>query len=133
MLKHQHVVVNADVNLPPLKSAVWYIEGWVQRLIQAIGMKILLGPYATYCDKVGNRGMTVICAIETSSITFHSWDEDGGKIRLDVYTCSDLDIATVMKFVGEFEPTEIEYIFFDRDDEIKVKEHKKINVKAAKD
>ena len=79
-------------------------------------MKILTGPYVVYCDMPGNKGMTGICAIETSSITMHAWDEDSpGVVQLDVYTCANLDLDIVFNYLKVFKPKEIEYHFIDRD------------------
>ena len=113
MLVHHELVVNARLLDPP-KDPI-YIEGWLRTLIEKIGMKILLGPYAVYSEMPGNRGLTVITAIETSSITLHVWDEDKpGHLRLNVYSCAEFDKNTIFEAVQEFNPTHIDYKFLDR-------------------
>lgn len=90
---------------------------WFKQLVADIGMKVLMGPYAVYCEKEGNRGFTGGCYIETSHATFHSWDEESpGTIQLDVYTCSCLDKQIVFDSLVEFGPITAEYCFIDRDD-----------------
>jgi len=116
LLKHQHVIIRAEVNQPPGANDIDSTQLWFKNLIEAIGMKILLGPFVVYCDMPGNRGMTGISAIETSSITLHAWDEDSpGVVQLDVYTCADLDLSIVLDHLKVFAPTEVEYHFIDRD------------------
>lgn len=113
-LRHQHLIVNALVKNPPKDPQK--IEQWTLQLIDDMGMKILLGPYAVYCDMPGNRGLTCISAIQTSSITLHSWDEgDLGNVQLDVYTCSDLDLNLVFAAIQEWQPVELAYKFLDRE------------------
>lgn len=113
-LRHQHLIVNALVKTPPKDPSK--IEAWTLDLIEAMNMKVLLGPYAVYCDMPGNRGLTCISAIQTSSITLHSWDEGKlGNVQLDVYTCSDLDLQLVFDAMNEWQPVEITYKFIDRE------------------
>mgnify|MGYP003681527647 FL=1 len=78
-------------------------------------MKKLIAPKAKYCDMKGNRGVTCICAIETSHIVFHSWDEETpGKLQLDVYSCALFSIHTVFDRLREFGAMNILYKFYDR-------------------
>lgn len=119
ILEHKHLIVRARVNEPP--QDVKFIKNWMKRLIDKIGMKVLMGPYAVYSDMVGNRGLTAVTIIETSHIALHSWDEESpGLLQLDVYTCSTLDVADVLEMVEEFDPVEIDYYFIDRDAELKL-------------
>jgi S-adenosylmethionine/arginine decarboxylase-like enzyme len=113
MLVHHLLVVNARVNNPPKDPQ--YITKWKANLIEDIGMKILMGPYSTYHDMPGNRGLTSVTIIETSHIALHVWDEDNpGVLRLDVYSCAEFNIDTILKAIEEFEPTEVDYVFLDR-------------------
>lgn len=119
MLDHKHLIVKAKVNKPPKKPA--FIKNWTKQLISDIGMNVLLGPYAVYSDVVGNRGLTAIAAIDTSSITIHCWDEDEpGIIQLDIYSCKDFDVQIVFDALKQFEIVSIDYYFLDRNgDKIK--------------
>lgn len=84
-------------------------------------MNVLLGPYTVYSHMENNRGFTGICAIETSSITMHCWDEQSPSVlQLDVYTCADLDVNTVFDHVKQFNPVSIEYTVIDRDKTLKI-------------
>lgn len=113
-LRHQHLIVNAHVKNPP-KCPEAMVE-WTKQLIADMKMKVLLGPFAVYCEMPGNRGLTCISAIETSSITLHSWDEgELGNVQFDVYTCSELDLDMVFNAIQEWEPVEITYKFLDRE------------------
>jgi S-adenosylmethionine/arginine decarboxylase-like enzyme len=79
-------------------------------------MKILMGPYAKYCDMVGNRGLTVATIIETSHIVMHSWDEcSPHMIQLDVYTCGAFDPKTVLSWLQQYDPVKVEYKYLDRE------------------
>ena len=80
-------------------------------------MKIIKGPFASYVDAEGNKGLTAIVMIETSHIAFHIWDEaDPGLIQFDLYTCGSLDLDKVMNTLKSyFTLEEYDYVLFDRE------------------
>ena len=95
-LEHKHVIIRAEVLNPPNEEE--QASNQVKDLIEQIGMKILMGPYAKYCTMVGNRGLTVAAIIETSHVVMHVWDENApALIQLDVYTCGPFDKNIVFK------------------------------------
>ena len=129
MLKHQHLIVRSEILTPPTENDLEEMNFWFKDLIQSIGMKILSGPHTVYCNMVGNRGYTGVCAIETSHIALHIWDEASpATIQLDVYTCSDLQVSVVFDKMKRFNPVSIDYTFLDRDNEIKIIEKKLITL-----
>ena len=73
MLKHKHMIVRAEVSNPPQYEQ--NIVDWASNLIRDIDMKIMMGPYAKYCQIPGNRGFTCVTIIETSHIAIHVWDK----------------------------------------------------------
>ena len=113
MLVHHHLVVRAELDTPPTDPS--YMRDWTRNLVEAIGMKILLGPYAVYSEMPGNRGLTIITAIETSSVSLHVWDEESpGLMQLDVYSCAEFDKNTIFEALQEFNPVHMDYKFLDR-------------------
>lgn len=127
MLKHEHLIVRAELLKPPGKAHLKKINNWFADLIHSIGMNPLLGPFTVYCETAGNKGLTGICAIETSSITMHVWDEDKpGVMQLDIYTCSTLDISIIFDKLQQFKPTRIQYVFIDRDEKFEIKDFNEI-------
>jgi len=115
MLYHKHLLVNARVE-NPIRSEEEAIV-FLKTLVERIDMKILQGPFASYVDKPGNRGLTGIVLIETSHIAFHIWDEeDPALMQFDLYTCGELNLSTALLAVGEFfEIKSMEYNLFDRE------------------
>ena len=117
MLQHKHLIVRSEVKNPPNKED--QVVGWAKKLIESIGMKIMMGPYAQYCAVEGNRGITCVTIIETSHIAIHVWDEDDPSlIQLDVYTCGNLDKEIVFEALKEFNPTKIDYKYLDRENSL---------------
>lgn len=117
ILEHKHLIVRAELNNPPQCADA--IQDWMKVLVDKIGMKILMGPYAVYSDMVGNRGLTAVTIIETSHIAMHVWDEcDPALMQLDVYTCSTLNIKDVFSALEEFGPVHVEYKYIDRENEL---------------
>ena len=114
ILEHKHLIVRAELNNPPKCTSA--IDLWMRKLVDQIGMKILMGPYSVYSDMVGNQGLTAVTIIETSHIAMHVWDEvDPGLMQLDVYTCSTLNIEDVFNALEQFEPVNVEYKYIDRE------------------
>lgn len=114
---HKHLIIRAEVNNPP-KDEVFVVE-WMKSLIDSIGMKVLMGPFAKYLDKEGNRGITTVAIIETSHIAMHIWDEkDPSLIQLDVYTCGPLDVSLVVEKLKEFDPVKVEMKYLDRENSL---------------
>lgn len=113
MLDHKHLIINCRVNKPivsPIKG-----KQWAKKLIDKIDMEIFMGPHAAYCNDKGNKGLTISAIISTSHLCVHFWDEDKpGHMRVDLYSCKNFDIETIFESLQEFEPTEIDYIFLDR-------------------
>lgn len=111
---HKHLIVRAEIKKPPTSESA--VKVWMSELIEKIGMKLMMGPYAKYLDVKGNRGLTCVAIIETSHIALHVWDEDDpALVQLDVYTCGNLDPYDVVNAIQEFEPTKIEMKYLDRE------------------
>jgi len=114
-LEHKHILINARVNnsLGSTEDAVSFLKDLVER----VGMKILMGPHATYVDAPGNKGVTAIVGIETSHIAFHVWDEvTPARLQFDLYTCGSLDKEVVIEAVKErFEVVSADYRIYDRE------------------
>lgn len=112
--EHKHLIIRAEVNKPPV-DPIW-ATNWLTHVVQKIGMKILMGPYATYCPVPGNAGLTAAVIIETSHIVLHIFDEKNpAEMQLDVYTCSKLSISDIFDELQQFEPVKIEYKYLDRE------------------
>ena len=111
-----HLIVYAEVLRSPTDPQL--ACDWLYRLIAGIGMKLAAAPKnpnAYYCPVIGNRGLTAVALIETSNLALHTWDEKSpSEFQLDVFTCGDLDVDTILKFVGEFKPTRIDHLVLDR-------------------
>jgi len=114
-VEHKHILINARVNnsLGSTEDAVSFLKD----LVEKVGMKILMGPHATYVDTPGNKGVTAIVGIETSHIAFHVWDEGSpARLQFDLYTCGSLDKDVVIEAVKKrFELVSADYRIFDRE------------------
>lgn len=115
MLFHKHLLINAKVK-NPMNNEDMAID-FLKRLVDRIDMKIIKGPFASYVDKPGNRGLTAIVMIETSHIAFHIWDEqDPGLVQFDLYTCGKLNLPEVLVAIKEdFNIVSMDYNLFDRE------------------
>lgn len=115
MILHKHLLVNAKVKTP-LDTEEKGIE-FLRTLVEKINMKIIQGPFATYLDVPGNRGLTAVVMIETSHIAFHIWDEPSpALLQFDLYTCGTLDHVDVLDYIADiFDPVEAQFVVYDRE------------------
>jgi len=114
-LYHKHLLINAKID-KPFTSAYQGID-FLKELVDKIDMKIIQGPYASYVNKIGNRGLTAVVMIETSHIAFHIWDEKNpALIQFDLYTCGSLQVKKVLDaFIDTFEVNTMDWVLFDRE------------------
>jgi S-adenosylmethionine/arginine decarboxylase-like enzyme len=111
--EHKHLIIRAEVSDPPKNPT--FISDWLRMIVEKINMKILKGPFATYCEVEGNRGLTAFVIIETSHIVLHTWDEEEiGEMQFDVYTCSSLNPKDIFEEFEIFNPSKIEFKYLDR-------------------
>lgn len=122
MIYHKHLLINAKVN-NPMKSEDEAVT-FLTNLVEAIDMKIIKGPFASYVDKEGNKGLTAIVMIETSHIAFHIWDEESpGLLQFDLYTCGQLYLPKVLDMLKEtFDIVSCEYDLLDRADGLNIEQ-----------
>lgn len=114
---HKHLIIRAEVE-NPLKEEQAAMD-WMNKLVNKIGMKVMMGPFAKYLDIEGNRGLTAVAIIETSHIALHVWDEGHpALLQLDVYTCGPLDPYDVVEALREFHPVKIEMKYLDRENKL---------------
>lgn len=108
-------MLRAYVKNPPTDSI--QVQHWLKTLVSFLDMKILQGPYVSYVDVPGNRGLTAVVMIETSHIAFHVWDEqDPALLQLDVYTCGSLDVeSTLLEIRNYFNVVSEQYLVYDRE------------------
>lgn len=115
-IMHKHILINAKVN-NPISSEQQAID-FLKNLVDKIGMNIVQGPFASYVDTPGNRGITAAVMIETSHIAFHIWDEkEPAMLQFDLYTCSSLDKDIVLEEINkEMSIDKIVWKLYDRED-----------------
>lgn len=113
--QHKHLMLRGFVNNPPRDTEL--AVDMLRDLVHFLKMKILQGPFSSYVNEDGNKGITGVVMIETSHIAFHIWDEkDPAFIQFDIYTCGDLDeVATLEKLREMFDFSEYEYLVYDRE------------------
>jgi len=115
VIQHKHLLINATIDNPITSTDDAKI--FLANLVESINMKIIQGPFASYVEKEGNRGMTAIVMIETSHIAFHIWDEQNpALVQFDLYTCGSLDIDVVLDVVRDhLDPVNLKYLLLDRE------------------
>ena len=111
---HKHLIIRAEVNHPPLTEK--YVRLWLRKLVKKIDMNIIKGPYASYVNKEGNRGVTGVVMIETSHIAIHVWDEERpALVQCDVYSCAEFSSNEVLAEFIPMDVVKIDHLLLDRD------------------
>lgn len=116
---HKHLIIRAEVNSPITSEKE--IKKWLRNVVKKIDMKIIKGPYASYVQKEGNRGITGVIMIETSHISIHVWDEDRpALVQCDVYSCAEFSSNEVLAEFIPMDVTKIDHILIDRANQINI-------------
>jgi len=116
---HKHLIIRAEVNRPITNEKA--IKKWLRNVVNKIDMKIIKGPYASYVQKEGNRGLTGVVMIETSHISIHVWDEDRpALVQCDVYSCAEFSSNEVLAEFVPMDVTKIDHILLNRANELEI-------------
>ncbi len=113
-LVHRHILLTAhNLASPPHRAIL--IEAWLEKLVEAVGMTLFLGPFAARCETMGNEGVTGIVAIETSHASLHVWDRIPEPYAMvDLYSCRPFSSAAAVDMLKVFRPAKITGEMFDR-------------------
>lgn len=118
--QHKHLMIRGTITDPP--RATEDAIQWLRHFIDFLGMKVLQGPFSSYVNEDGNKGITAVAMIETSHIAFHIWDETTpALLQLDVYTCGELDVEKTLEEIEKyFNFTEYQMLVWDRADKFEL-------------
>lgn len=115
-LFHQHLLIRAFVNEPPVKEDI--LNKWMTELVEDIGMKVVVPAKSKYVDAVGNEGLTGSINIETSHMAIHIWSmQNPSRIEMDVYSCACFEMRTILKKLDEWGLVKFHAMMVDRNDE----------------
>lgn len=116
---HLHLIVKCYVNNPPKSESV--LNDWFRRLVDKVRMVVVAGPTSVYVNEPGNEGLTGTVTLATSHSSIHIWDhENPSLVQFDIYSCSCFTPEEVIEHLNEFGIVSGEYIWIDRNNEIKV-------------
>jgi S-adenosylmethionine/arginine decarboxylase-like enzyme len=116
MVFHKQVIIKAYVNNAP-QTDEKVLNSWLTQLVKDIKMKTILPARSKYVDTKNNAGLTGSINIETSHIAIHIWcEESPNLVQLDVYSCKDFDVKTVLKKLKEWDLVRYHYWVIDRND-----------------
>ena len=119
---HLHLLVKGYMKTPPKTEKTLNI--WFTQLVQNVGMKVVAGPTSVYVNEPGNEGITGTVTLATSHAAIHVWDkQEPAFFQFDLYSCSSFSAHEVLEHVNEFELVSYEYMYIDRNDEMKVVDH----------
>lgn len=124
-LNHKHILVKAEVNRPIKDEKD--LKLFFYELVRNVNMKVVCGPTVKYVPSEGKEGLTGSVNIETSHAAIHIWDETAPPyIQFDLYSCSDFTADQVLRTLDAWMGLQkYEYVMVDRNEELKVLEHKK--------
>ena len=107
----KHILIRGNIKEAPTPNDVAKIEAWFARLVDAVDMDVLLPPVATWCDVVGNEGMTGLVAITTSHASAHWWPTF---YKFDLFSCKDFTLDQISPLLKDLTTTDFTYMIIDR-------------------
>lgn len=119
---HLHLLVKGYIKNPPREEA--QLNQWLKSLVEKVRMVVVAGPSSVYVDEPGNEGITGTVTLATSHAAIHVWDKhEPAFFQFDIYSCSSFSALEVLEHVNEFDLVSYEYMYIDRNDQMKVVEH----------
>jgi S-adenosylmethionine/arginine decarboxylase-like enzyme len=120
---HLHLLVKATCKNPA--TEVEQLNDWFRRLVEKVRMVVVAGPTSVYVNEEGNEGLTGTVTLATSHASIHIWEKnDPPMFQFDLYSCSCFTVEEVLEHLDEFDLTDVEYLFIDRNNGFKIKESK---------
>jgi len=118
---HIHVLIKGYVKNPPRTEE--HLNDWFRRLVERVRMVVVAGPTSVYVNEPGNEGLTGTVTLATSHASIHVWDNiEPAMFQFDLYSCSEFTPQEVIEHLEEFDLVSCEYMFIDRNNEMKVVE-----------
>jgi S-adenosylmethionine/arginine decarboxylase-like enzyme len=116
---HLHLIVKGKINNPPKEEID--LNNWFIELVKGVRMVVVAGPTSVYVKDEGNEGLTGTVTLATSHASIHIWDNTIPSLfQFDIYSCSCFTVEEVLQHLNKFDLSEYEYIFIDRNNEIKI-------------
>jgi len=116
---HLHLLVKGHVKNPPKSEEV--LNQWFKELVNKVRMVVVAGPTSVYVDEPGNEGITGTVTLATSHAAIHVWDkQEPAMFQFDIYSCSCFEVSEVIEHLNQFELTDCEWLFIDRNDGLKI-------------
>lgn len=118
-IRHDMVVIRAEVRTVPNAIHQNLIKAWLRELIVNQGMEIIDGPRAAWVGDEQLVGFSLSSLIKTSHCAVHIWNEPDPKVvEFDFYTCGTLDLPKIFMALEPFEPSKIKWWVYNRDDDM---------------
>lgn len=121
---HLHLIVKGTSLRKPMTDAL-SVEIWLEDLVAAVGMHILVPAKARRCYDPGNEGVTGTVVLTTSHASIHIWEKpDGGSyFHFDLFSCAPFEWHQVLPLLLAFKPSALKGVLIDRDSLIEVEAH----------
>lgn len=119
---HLHLLVKGCIKFPPREEEDLNI--WLRSLVEKVRMVVVAGPTSIYVEEPGNEGITGTVTLATSHAAIHIWDRtEPPFFQFDLYSCSEFSVEEVLEHLNEFELISYEFMFIDRNNEMKILRH----------
>jgi S-adenosylmethionine/arginine decarboxylase-like enzyme len=123
---HLHLLVKGHMKNPPKSEKI--LNEWFKELVNKVRMVVVAGPTSVYVDEPGNEGITGTVTLATSHAAIHVWDkQDPAMFQFDIYSCSCFEVSEVIEHLNKFDLTDYEWLFIDRNEELKITDSGKNN------
>ena len=114
---HKHLLVTGYTYDVMGRDHIGFLRDWFERLVDKVGMEVLISPQIVYCEDPTNEGITGIVCITTSHATIHQWLKQEPFYKFDLYSCKEYLIDDVFDMLKELTTHTVSYTVIDRADE----------------
>jgi S-adenosylmethionine/arginine decarboxylase-like enzyme len=140
-INHHHMLIRIETIKFPIREDIPNVKKLMKKIISDINMKLLGKPHISYVDIPNeNKGLTGVCSIQTSHLSFHVWetpengilqnDKSVALFQFDIYTCGNLtkkEAKLILENLSIYIPTRIDIDILDRKKNLNLKYHQHWN------
>jgi S-adenosylmethionine/arginine decarboxylase-like enzyme len=110
-----HILFIATVTLENPSMTIRSIEDWLTRMVAAVDMKVLAGPFVVECFDPGNEGITGVIVLSTSHCNIHAWTAvPVPYLTMDLYSCRAFSVEPIMDMLAELGARVCDFEVIDR-------------------
>lgn len=114
-LLHKHLMIHGKCKKS--LDSEQECDVFLTNLVKTVNMEVLAPARSKFCHDPNNYGVSGDILLTTSSACIHFWSAEKPfpDFQLDIYSCSNIPLEEVWKYLDQFDMVSAEYCFLDRE------------------